>query len=210
MEWNSRPTTNESGNALRPSKQGYLFVFPSSDITNLRYFGHGSGEQYVKSTKLTRLPNTALTMLFGCSSGKLREAGDFEPWGTPYTYLLGGSPSLLANLWDVTDRDIDRLSHGVFSRWGLCDERPKSRATEEENFEPERGMSSDFGLLSIGERKKLLHASMRGKKVNDARKGITLTEALAKAREDCTLKYLNGAAPVIYGVPVFLENGWKK
>lgn len=61
---------------------------------NDRYFGHGSGEQYVKSTQIKRLPNCALTMLFGCSSGKLREAGDFEPWGTPFTYLLGGRYSI--------------------------------------------------------------------------------------------------------------------
>jgi separase len=149
-------------------------------------------------------------MLFGCSSGKLHEAGDFEPWGTPYTYLLGGSPALLANLWDVTDRDIDCLSYGVFARWGLCDERPKSRATDDEPFEPEKGMSSDLKGLSIGERKKLLQASIRGKNVVQAKNGVSLTAALAKAREDCTLKYLNGAAPVIYGVPVFLEKETRK
>jgi separase len=116
---------------------------------------------------------------------------------------------MLANLWDVTDRDIDRLSFGVFSRWGLCDERPKSRASEDSPFEPERGMTLNFGGKgnSIGERKKQLQASMKGKKYlgGSCKKGVSLTEALAAAREDCTLKYLNGAAPVIYGVPVFLE-----
>jgi separase len=157
-------------------------------------------------------------MLFGCSSGKLHEAGDFEPWGTPFTYLLSGryisvkqvvtnhSPALLANLWDVTDRDIDRLSYGVFSRWGLCEERPKTRELDDGQFEPERGMSLDFGGASLEERKKHLQASIKGKKCITTRKGVSLTEALAAARGDCTLKYLNGAAPVIYGVPVFLED----
>ena len=80
----------------------------------------------------------------------------------------------------------------------------------DDHFEPERGMSLlDFGGLSIGERKKQLHASMRGKKYRVTRKGVSLAEALAAAREDCTLKYLNGAAPVIYGVPVFLEENRK-
>jgi hypothetical protein len=46
---------------------------------------------------------------------------------------------------------------------------------------------------------------MKGKKYIATKKGISLTEALAVARDDCTLKYLNGAAPVIYGVPVFLR-----
>lgn len=121
-------------------------------------------------------------------------------------YTTDYSPAVLANLWDVTDRDIDRLSYGVFSRWGLCEgERPKSRGSDDGQFEPERGMGLDFGRGSIGERKRQLQASIRGKKYVATRKGVSLTEALAMAREDCTLKYLNGAAPVIYGVPVFLE-----
>jgi len=119
--------------------------------------------------------------------------------------LTDNSRALLANLWDVTDRDIDRLSYGVFSRWGLCEERPKSRGTADERLEPERAMGLDFGGLSIGDRKKQLHANVKGKKYNVTGKGVSLTEALATAREDCTLKYLNGAAPVIYGVPVLLE-----
>ena len=66
-------------------------------------------------------------------------------------------------------------------------------------------MGIDFGGASLGERKRQLQANMRGKKFITTRKGISLTEALAVARDDCTLKYLNGAAPVIYGVPIFLE-----
>jgi separase len=120
-------------------------------------------------------------------------------------HLLTHSPAILANLWDVTDRDIDRLSYGVFTRWGLCGERPKSRGTEDNLFEPERAMGLDFSGATLVERKRQLNASMKGRSMNMVRKGVSLTEALAAAREDCTLKYLNGAAPVIYGVPVFLE-----
>jgi separase len=128
---------------------------------------------------------------------------------SPPFVSLTRSPAMLANLWDVTDRDIDRLSYGVFRRWGLCDERPKSRATDDNIFEPERGMGLDFSGATIAERKKQLNASMKGRLQQVARKGVSLTEALAGAREDCTLKYLNGAAPVVYGVPVFLEGGGK-
>lgn len=68
-----------------------IFLFdPIVCHVDIRYFGHGSGEQYVKSSQIKRLQNCAVTMLFGCSSGKLRDAGDFEPWGTPFTYLLAG------------------------------------------------------------------------------------------------------------------------
>ena len=31
--------------------------------------------------------------------------------------LCPGCPVAVANLWDVTDRDIDRFSQGVLSRW---------------------------------------------------------------------------------------------
>ena len=116
---------------------------------------------------------------------------------------------MLANLWDVTDRDIDRLSYGVFSRWGLCEERPKSRCLDDDNFEPERGRGLDFGCASLGERKRQLQASMKGGKYIATKRDVSLTEALAAARDDCTLKYLNGAAPVIYGVPIFLEDSRK-
>jgi separase len=58
-------------------------------------------------------------MLWGCSSGALREQGDFDRVGTALHYMVGGCPSLTANLWDVTDRDIDRLCENVFNRMGV-------------------------------------------------------------------------------------------
>jgi hypothetical protein len=81
------PMDQEILSALRNND---IFLYTVIYFADDRYFGHGSGEQYVKSVQIKRLQNTAVTMLFGCSSGKLREAGDFEPWGTPVTYLLGG------------------------------------------------------------------------------------------------------------------------
>lgn len=57
---------------------------------SFRYFGHGGGEQYVRSHKIRNLPTCAATMLWGCSSGMLRDMGDFDRTGTPYNYMLGG------------------------------------------------------------------------------------------------------------------------
>jgi separase len=59
-------------------------------IPIFRYFGHGGGEQYVRSHKIRNLPKCAATLLWGCSSGALREMGDFDPVGTPYHYMLAG------------------------------------------------------------------------------------------------------------------------
>ena len=54
------------------------------------YFGHGGAEQYIRSHRLRHLPRCAATMLWGCSSGALKEMGDFDRIGTPYNYMLSG------------------------------------------------------------------------------------------------------------------------
>ena len=63
------------------------------------------------------------------------------------------SPSLVATLWDVTDRDIDRLSEGVFKKLQLDPAHvrspntpaPKSSATSSVDI------SIPFGELSTAE-----------------------------------------------------------
>src|SRR5690554_3902175 len=83
------------------------------------YFGHSGGEQYIKSSQIRQLGNCAVSLLLGCSSGSLKGAGEFDPTGNAVNYLLAGCPTLVANLWDVTDRDLDRFSKAMFSLWGL-------------------------------------------------------------------------------------------
>lgn len=67
----------------------------------------------------------------------------------------------MANLWDVTDRDIDRLSKAVLSDYGLGEEHAPTAGSQPTN----------------------------------------VCLALAAARDECKLKYLTGAAPVVYGLP---------
>ncbi|CAG8174921.1 unnamed protein product [Penicillium olsonii] len=129
------------------------------------YFGHGSGAQYIRGRTVKRLTQCAVAFLMGCSSGSLTEAGEYEPYGTPMNYLHAGSPALVATLWDVTDRDIDRFTTTTFDEWGLIKKDKEGRVDQE----------------------------------------IGLDAAIARSRGACVLKYLNGAAPVVYGVPVFLE-----
>jgi hypothetical protein len=56
----------------------------------VRYFGHGSGEQYIRSHKIRHLPKCATTMLWGCSSGLLRDQGDLDRTGTACHYMVAG------------------------------------------------------------------------------------------------------------------------
>jgi len=74
------------------------------------YCGHSSGEKYLKGEKIRELKVKSACFLLGCSSGLLKSQGFYEPQGVVVQYSIAGCPGLLANLWDVTDRDIDRFS----------------------------------------------------------------------------------------------------
>ena len=45
----------------------------------------------------------------GCSSGAIRPQGGLAPSGMALSYLHARCPALVANLWDVTDGEIDRF-----------------------------------------------------------------------------------------------------
>lgn len=66
-------------------------------------------------------------LLVGCSSGRLKPAGEFDPQGVVIDYLMAGSSCIVANLWDVTDKDIDRLTEHALRRWGLCSSKKAER-----------------------------------------------------------------------------------
>ena len=76
---------------------------------------------------------------------------------------------MVANLWGVTDRDIDRFTEELFQKWNL-----KSDAVEDDDTQ-----KTD--------------------------KNMSLVKAASIAREKCNLKFLNGATPVIYGIPCYLK-----
>lgn len=80
------------------------------DVDMFAYCGHGAGELLVGREVVAGFKRCAVAVLMGCSSGRLKGYGDFEPLGMVSSYLAGGSPAVVANLWDVTDRDIDRYS----------------------------------------------------------------------------------------------------
>ncbi|KAK0220404.1 cysteine peptidase C50 [Armillaria fumosa] len=151
-----------------PSEQQFLNALQDKDL--VVYFGHGGGEQYIRSHRIRHLPRCAAVMLWGCSSGFLREMGTFDRVGAPYNYMIAGCPTLVANLWDVTDRDIDKFSQSVFDKLRLTRDYVQGW-TVELMMDPER---------------------------------TSLVAAVAQSRDVCKLKYLTGAAPVVYGIPFYL------
>lgn len=111
----------------------------SEDRGLLLYFGHGGGQKFVSRRKIdemvlpenptssSRTVNTSV-ILMGCSSGRLESVNMrnstslaqvplyYEPEGIALSYLMAGAPCVVGNLWDVTDRDIDRFSLSVLEK----------------------------------------------------------------------------------------------
>lgn len=143
---------------IKPTEKQFQDFLISSNL--FIFIGHGSGSQFIKSTTLKSMNRIAPTLLLGCSSAALKDQNLLEPYGTIFSYLIGGCPMVVGNLWDVTDKDLDKFSLSVFNRWGL---------TNEENL------------------------------------GVDICEAVNRSRDECNLKYLNGSAPVVYGLPLSLR-----
>ena len=80
------------------------------------YCGHGDGRALLRGAELRELPRCAVSLLMGCSSGAMRPHGDLAPSGTPLHYMHARCPALVANLWDVTDGEIDRLTDNLLDR----------------------------------------------------------------------------------------------
>ena len=174
----------------KPSEQQFKDYLENRDV--FLYFGHGSGGQYIRSRTIKKLKRCAVSLLMGCSSGMLNEAGEYEPYGKPLDYMLAGSPALLANLWDVTDKDIDKFAQSVLEKWGLFGHQKTVTA-------PKSPVKRGRGRKGKGVATELTECEEAD------RTPMPLDKAVARSRDVCILKYLNGAAPVIYGVPVMLE-----
>ncbi|KAK6351581.1 hypothetical protein TWF718_004738 [Orbilia javanica] len=167
-----------------PTEKEFARYLEEKDL--FLYFGHGSGAQYIRARTVKKLNNCAVSLLMGCSSGKLTDAGEFEPYGMPVNYLQGGCPAVLVTLWDVTDKDIDKYSSKVFESWGL--------------FRDDKDKKASKGKAKI----KIKHDdSVAVERSNHGTSSLCL--ATATSRSACKMRYLNGAAPVVYGIPVYLK-----
>lgn len=144
----------------RPTAQSWRAGLCSKDV--FIYCGHGTGERYFRGREMPSMERCAVTFLMGCSSGKMTNVGDFGAEGMPLWYILSGCPALVANLWDVTDRDIDKFSAVLLETWLPDGSIPAADGYQDSHALP----------------------------------------PLSQAREACKLKFVNGAAPVCYGIPV--------
>ncbi|KAF7544609.1 hypothetical protein G7Z17_g9824 [Cylindrodendrum hubeiense] len=172
-----------------PEEAEFEQALSTSDI--LLYFGHGSGAQYVRARTVRRLEKCRpATFLMGCSSASLTEAGEFECYGPVWNYMMAGCPAVVGTLWDVTDRDIDRFAGRSFEEWGLV---PRGSFREEKRGKGKANASSDD------------ESDESDDDEGELTRNVSLVEAVARARAACRFKYLNAAAVVLYGIPVYIN-----
>ena len=88
-----------------------------------------------------------------------------------------GCPAAVANLWDVTDKDIDRFSQALLTAWIS-------------------GASGGSGGGSSG-----VDSGVDSGSSSDGNSGSDMCAAVAASRAACKLPHLVGAAPVCYGIP---------
>ncbi|CAH9052128.1 unnamed protein product [Cuscuta europaea] len=174
------PTVDELTGAL---KRHDLFL----------YFGHGNGMQYIPADKKKDLETCSACLLMGCSSGSLKGNKSYIPQGAPLSYLSAGSPIIVANLWEVTDKDIDRFGKTLLEGW----------LRERSNFNGDCDQCSEIS-------KELKSMDIKGGRGNRKRRDMhnkccrhrpRIGSFMGEARKACILRYLNGASPVCYGVP---------
>lgn len=163
----------------------------------------------------------------------MKEMGDFDRIGTPYNYMVAGwsvkcdvhssssylihpppnSPSLVATLWDVTDKDTDAFADAVFKKLRL-DERavrgwsPLQTASNDRRTAARIALASPrkrtFTVATDGPDSTPVGRLIRGGSTEDARLPVSVVSALATSRDVCKLPYLTGAAAVVYGIPFYL------
>ncbi|GAB7326041.1 hypothetical protein MBLNU13_g10075t2 [Cladosporium sp. NU13] len=216
-----------------PSEEDFISALENSALT--LYFGHGAGSQYIRPRTIKKLDRCSeVVWLMGCSSGAVTEYGDFEPQAVPLAYLNAGMNkepsssteeepsqgskclSIVATLWDVTDRDIDRFSLTIGEEWGLWpsaaepakapSKTPKKRERLVAPSTPPRAPKTPKTPRVV---KTPAAAKTPARSRSESAAGgphypSSLAGAVARSRDACYLRYLNGAAPVVYGVPVYL------
>ncbi|KEQ57799.1 uncharacterized protein M437DRAFT_60893 [Aureobasidium melanogenum CBS 110374] len=208
------------------------FATALSDRSMLLYFGHGSGNQYIRNRTIKKLDKCAeVVWLMGCSSGTVTEHGDYEPTSVPLSYLVAGKRkndisisdeetktlrndnreglcmAVVATLWDVTDKDIDRFAVKTGEHWGLWSSAPAPSPMELAPPKTPRKRGRSVPKTPSKTPSRTPGGRSRSRLVmrdEEETRKKSLVEAVMLSRDACNLRYLNGAATVVYGVPVYL------
>jgi separase len=146
------------------------------------YCGHGAGEIMCEPYSLRDI-SCPSSFLWGCSSGRLLCFGIHDPFGPVLSYLSSDSPFVVGNLWDVTDKDIDRLSIACMkTAFG------ESGCMRDNEFRTEN-------VFTKGNYNGSVHSSV----------ALDVGLCLSNSRNACKLRYIVGSAAIIYGIPCTID-----
>lgn len=153
----------------------------------------------------------------GCSSAFVSEHSSFETTGMILSFVQAGAPAVVGALWDVTDKDADRASLSAGDSWGLWKapgpkkkgwwlQRHAKRLTKQDGEveAPRKDKSTAEKPIFPHYDGTYDEPEDKGRQSTDVKGKCSLVEAIRRSREDCYLRYLNGAALVVYGIPVYL------
>lgn len=147
-----------------------------------------TGEEYICRDEILKLEKCAAALLMGCNSGSITLRGSYAPEGTPLSYLLVGSPAIVANLWLVTT-DIDQFAKALLDAW----------------YKERLGFTTKcFQCNSLAKglaRKKSQQLSESSSTKNNCSHRPTIGAFMGDARGACIFPFLTGASAVCYGVP---------
>ena len=178
--------------SVQPTTAAFLAAL-SSDL--FLYLGHGSGDQYIPSSLVEQRSAPRVALLMGCGSGRSKGVSrEYDGWGMATSLLIAGAQSVVGNLWDVTDGEIDRFAIRVLER-----------ITGRTASHPPQGPSSNSrGAKTAKGKSRSTKSSDAPMTANSSAGGDvrSVAEVVAECRSACRLRYLMGASPVVYGIPV--------
>ena len=119
----------------------------------------------------------------------------------------------MANLWPVTDGDIDLFTGTLLDKWApqsegttSGEEESASTTTTEEGSSSLRAVGDQDGADEEEQQEEEEETNEGGDQATTAMPAAatnpSLSDAVMEARSSVRLRYLNGAAPVIYGLPI--------
>lgn len=111
--------------------------------------------------------------------------------------MSAGCPCVVANLWDVTDKDIDRFCQALLLQW-------RENGTSAGDI-PACGVQASDEEQAISYSQGVLPATANLADRKDA--PVLFGAAVPHSRSACRLPFLIGAAPVVYGVPTAVSWG---
>ncbi|KAK4993530.1 separin protein [Elasticomyces elasticus] len=149
----------------------------------------------------------------GSLAPEVKQSPDSVQQSTP-DERAGLCMAVVATLWDVTDKDIDRFSIRLGEEWGLWSKKALGETSTSAEKIPKTPSKRGRNVARApcipktpktpGRGATRSKSRSAGPALLETKRKRSLAEAVAKSREVCYLRYLNGAAPVVYGIPVCL------